>query len=368
MNKSKKKVICVVGTRPEAIKMAPVIQAFKKRSAEVDCHMLLTAQHRELLDQALKVFDIQADTDLDVMTQKQTITDVTCRVLREMADHLARLRPDVVLAQGDTTTVMATAMACFYADIPFGHIEAGLRTYDLHAPYPEEYNRRVTAVSATYHFTPTQLSRDNLFREGVASSSVYVTGNTVVDALRYILEHTEEKETQLKVNAPYLLMTCHRRESFGEPIRNIFKAVAEFAHQHPEFTVWYPVHPNPNVYAPAHEILSSIDNVLLDVPMDYISFVHAMAACTFLLTDSGGIQEEAVSLGKPTLVLRDITERPEAISSGICQLVGTDYERILDHLQQLVDSHGNVTTTGNPFGDGHAGENIVEILCADLNI
>ncbi|NCC60187.1 MAG: UDP-N-acetylglucosamine 2-epimerase (non-hydrolyzing) [Verrucomicrobiae bacterium] len=356
-----KKILCVVGTRPEAIKMAPVILALHERE-DVQCHVLLTAQHRQLLDQALRVFNIQADTDLDIMTRGQTITDVTCHVLREMHVFLQDAKPDVVLAQGDTTTVMAAAMACFYANIPFGHVEAGLRTYDLQAPYPEEYNRRLAAVSATCHFAPTPLARMHLLQERIREETIFVTGNPVVDALRFIQKNTVMTDT-VDITSPYVLMTCHRRESFGASVRKIFDAVAEFARRHPELTIWYPVHPNPNVRDPAREILGTIANICLTDPCDYISFVHAMAGAAFIITDSGGVQEEAVCLGKPTIVLREITERPEAVDCGICKLVGTSYMAILAELERLTTTYKDSSVEENPFGDGHAGTRIVNILC-----
>jgi UDP-N-acetylglucosamine 2-epimerase (non-hydrolysing) len=343
--------------------MAPVIQALNARKEAVDSHVLITAQHRELLDQALEVFHIRADTDLNIMSHNQSVATVTCRVLNGMMGCLTKVCPDIVLAQGDTTTVMATAMACFYMNVPFGHVEAGLRTYDLQAPCPEEYNRRVTAVSASWHFAPTPRARANLLKEQVCPASVYVTGNPIVDAIKYILNHT--KKPPAYISKPYILMTCHRRESFGQPVRRIFSAVAEFARKHPEYTVWYPVHPNPNILQPAREYLGEIKNIFLDKPLDYISFVHAMADCDFMLTDSGGMQEEAVSIGKHALIMRKVTERPEALESGLCRLAGTSFEEIYTQLGQLASGPRMPVVINNPFGDGHAGRRIAEIVLSN---
>jgi UDP-N-acetylglucosamine 2-epimerase (non-hydrolysing) len=357
-------VLCVVGTRPEAIKMAPVIRLLRERDA-FDVSVLATAQHREMLDQVLRVFDIKPDLDLNIMRPDQSLTDVASAVLRAMDDYLKDQRPGVVLAQGDTTTVMATALACFHARVPFGHVEAGLRTGDCWAPFPEELNRRVAGMVGQCHFAPTQGAADHLLNEGVEPSRVHVTGNTVIDALFYTLHNTRPPPRPVPDGARYILMTCHRRESFGGPVREIFGAVRDVVAAHPDVYVWYPVHPNPHVGTPAREILGNVPHVILTPPLDYVEFVHAMNHADLILTDSGGVQEEAPSLGKPVLVLRDVTERPEGIEAGTCRLVGPHRDSIIASLDELLTNrieYERMARARNPYGDGHAAERIAGIL------
>ena len=362
---SKKRILCVVGTRPEAIKMAPVILELKRRTDAFETTVMATAQHREMLDDVMKVFGIRPDIDLNIMTRNQTLSDITCKVLHEMTRYLREKKPDAVLAQGDTTTVMATSMACFFEHSRFGHVEAGLRTGDLTAPFPEEFNRRVAALATRYHFAPTDLGRQNLLKEGIADGHSHVTGNTVVDALKHILKHTAEPARPVPAGSRYVLMTCHRRESFGEKVRGVFAAVRAFAEKHPDLHVWYPVHPNPNVKVPAEEILGGVKNVILSDPVDYITFLHAIRNCLFLLTDSGGIQEEATTLGKPVLVLRDMTERPEGVHAGVCELVGTDPARVARSMERLVadpEHYRRMSVGKDVFGDGLAAQRIANII------
>jgi len=362
---NKKKILAIVGTRPEAVKMAPVIRALEREPERFELTVMASGQHREMLDQVLGLFRIVPDLDLDIMVPDQTVTRVTCRVLEEMEAYFRDHLPGAVLAQGDTTTVMAAATACFYRRIPFGHVEAGLRTNDLYAPWPEEFNRRVADLTAAWHFAPTQWSVENLLREGVDPGRVHLTGNTVIDALFHILETTEAPSRPIPAGRRYVLMTCHRRENFGEPIREIFAAVREFALAFPEISVWYPVHPNPHVRGPAREILGGVENILLTEPLDYLHFVHAMNGADLILSDSGGVQEEAPSLGKPVLVLREKTERPEAVLAGTCRLVGSRKDRIISSLEELLfdeRAYREMSGKSNPFGDGRAAEAIVKIL------
>jgi UDP-N-acetylglucosamine 2-epimerase (non-hydrolysing) len=367
----KKKILAIVGTRPEAVKMAPVIRALEGEPDRFELTVMATGQHRQMLDQVLGLFRIVPDLDLDLMIPDQTVTRTTCRVLEKLERYFGEHRFDAVLAQGDTTTVMAAATACFYARLPFGHVEAGLRTGDLAAPYPEEFNRRVADLTAAWHFAPTRWAADNLLREGTDPGRVHVTGNTVIDALFHILQTTRPPDHPIPEDRRYVLMTCHRRENFGEPIREIFAAVGKFAGAHPEISIWYPVHPNPHVRGPAAEILGGIGNVLLTEPLDYLHFVHAMNRAELILSDSGGVQEEAPSLGKPVLVLREKTERPEAGAAGTCRLVGHRAERIISSLEQLLfdpRAYRAMSGKSNPYGDGHAAQAIAGILREELGL
>jgi UDP-N-acetylglucosamine 2-epimerase (non-hydrolysing) len=361
-----KKIYCIVGTRPEAIKMAPVILELKSRSDEFDVRVVATAQHREMLDSVFNLFGIIPDIDLDLMTQNQSLIQVCCRVLEAVGEICAKERPDVVLAQGDTATVMASSMACFMQQIPFGHVEAGLRTGNMQLPFPEEFNRRVAGLAAHYHFAPTEQSRKNLLEERVDPNTIYVTGNPVVDALYHILENRSAEITfPWMEGKPYILMTCHRRESFGGKLERIFEQVRQFAQDYPELNICYPVHPNPNVLEPAHRILGNLDNVFLTQPLDYVSFLHAMKGCHLLLSDSGGVQEESATLGKPCLVMRDITERPEGLEAGVCELVGTDPERIrnaLDRLMKSPEAYKAMTHGQQVYGNGKTAVAIADIL------
>lgn len=359
-----KNILCVVGTRPEAIKMAPVILAMKEQPW-VEVRVLATAQHRQMLDQILSFFDISADIDLDIMQPGQRLPELTSRLLLGMDEVLEAEKPDAVLAQGDTTTVMAVALACFYREIPFGHVEAGLRTGDLYSPFPEEANRVIASHLARWHFAPTEIARGNLLREGIRPDNIYVTGNTVIDALFLTAAMSPDLSLPLNENKRLVLVTSHRRENFGLPFHNICCALKTLAERNPSVEFLYPVHPNPNVKDVAHSLLSGIDNIILCEPLDYSSFVAAMHRAYLILTDSGGVQEEAPALGKPVLVLRDATERPEAVEMGVVKLVGTDCDRIVTETQRLLDdeyAYREMAKGVSPYGDGQAASRIVSAL------
>ena len=365
------RILTVFGTRPEAIKMGPVIRALGADPAFQPVH-LATAQHRDLLDEVLRVFEITPDHDLDVMTADQQLADVTARCVTGIDRILKDEGPAMVLAQGDTTTVMAAALAAYYNRIPFGHVEAGLRTDDKFSPFPEEINRRVAGTLTDLHFAPTAQARANLLREGVPDAWIHVVGNTVVDAVEAIAAHDAStaplppgtEALLARVEHP-VLVTAHRRESFGEPMEQICRALREIADTHPSVGLVFPVHPNPNVRRTVNAILAGHDRILLLEPVDYLQFVHLMKRCHFILTDSGGVQEEAPSLGKPVLVLRERTERPEGIAAGVARLVGTRRERIVAAATALLTEpaeYAAMTGAGNPYGDGHAGERIAAII------
>ncbi|MGE5269091.1 MAG: non-hydrolyzing UDP-N-acetylglucosamine 2-epimerase [Thiohalocapsa sp.] len=359
-------ITCVVGTRPEAIKMAPVIRELQ-RCDWARVSVLSTAQHRHMVDPLLRFFGIAVDDDLDVMTVDQSLPRLTGRLLERIADALAARRPDLVIAQGDTTTVMATAIACFYAGIPFAHVEAGLRTGDLRQPFPEEFNRAVAARVAALNFAPTDLARRNLLREGIAAERIVITGNTVIDALLWTAQQAPEIAVPLGAEQRLLFVTLHRRESFGAPLRNALMAIRRLVAANPALIVLYPVHPNPNVSGPAHELLGGIERVTLCAPLDYPDSVSAMRRAHLILTDSGGIQEEAPALGKPVLVAREITERPEAVEAGVARLVGTDAERICREVQRLLDDRAAYSAMAkgvSPYGDGHAARRIRDAIAA----
>jgi UDP-N-acetylglucosamine 2-epimerase (non-hydrolysing) len=359
-----KKVLCVVGTRPEAIKMAPVILALKK-IPDFDVRVLATAQHRNLLDQVMKVFGIDPDIDLNIMRPNQALTTLTARLLLELDDVLLAEKPDVVLAQGDTTTVMTVALACFYHRIPFGHIEAGLRTWDMKNPFPEEMNRVIAGRLAKWHFAPTASSRQNLLREGMADADIFVTGNTVIDALLSVVEHDASLPDGLDPSKRLILMTAHRRENFGEPFEQVCHAVLALLERNPDVQVLYPVHPNPNVQETAQRLLGTHPRVVLCEPLDYLPFVAAMKRAYLILSDSGGVQEEAPALGKPVLVLRQETERPEAVEEGVVKLVGTDFNAIVSGVQRLLDDENAYCAMArgiSPYGDGKASERISQVL------
>jgi UDP-N-acetylglucosamine 2-epimerase (non-hydrolysing) len=365
---NKIKVLSVFGTRPEAIKMAPVVLALRQ-TAGIDARVCVTGQHREMLDQVLNLFDIQPDADLDLMQPNQQLAQLTSEVLTNIDPYLVSFQPDWVLVQGDTTTAMAAALAAFYRRIKVGHVEAGLRTYDKWQPFPEEINRRMISSFADLHFAPTSLSCDNLLREGIPQACVSVTGNTVVDALQMIVHRPAPVEVTrllneigIGENRRLVLITAHRRENFGKPLESICQSIQQLAVRYGESVQFiYPVHPNPNVHDPVHKILSGIPSVHLLSPLDYLPLVHFLKNSSLVLTDSGGIQEEAVSLGIPTLVLRDKTERPEGLDSGILKLVGTDSKKIVLETCQLLDERDsqNTSATTNPFGDGQAAQRIV---------
>jgi UDP-N-acetylglucosamine 2-epimerase (non-hydrolysing) len=360
----KHKVICVVGTRPEAIKMAPVILALKK-ATDLNVCVLATAQHRHLLDQVMKVFDIEPDIDLDIMRPNQALSTLTARLLLDLDDVLLAENPDAVLAQGDTTTVMAVALSCFYHKIPFGHVEAGLRTWDMQNPFPEEMNRVIAGRLAKWHFAPTESSRQNLLREGVSDTDIVVTGNTVIDALLSVVDRDVELPVELDPTKRLILVTAHRRENFGEPFERVCRALLTLLERNLDVQVLYPVHPNPNVRDTAHRLLGSHPRVVLCDPLDYLPFVSAMKRAYLILSDSGGVQEEAPALGKPVLVLRHETERPEAVEEGVVKLVGTDFDTIVSEIQRLLDDefvYRAMARGVSPYGDGHAAERIVNVL------
>ena len=373
-----KKILLVFGTRPEAIKMAPLVKAFQKDTEHFETRVCVTAQHRQMLDQVLEVFGITPEYDLNIMAPNQDLYDITAKVLMGMREVLKDFRPDTVLVHGDTTTSMAASLAAFYMQIPVGHVEAGLRTYNMLSPWPEEMNRQVTDRICTYYFAPTEQSKKNLLQENIDEKKIFITGNTVIDALLMAvdiisstpgMEEKIAKEFQEKGytvgNREYILVTGHRRENFGEGFLHICKAIKELAALHPDMDIVYPVHLNPNVQKPVYELLSGVDNVYLISPLDYLPFIYAMQHSTLLLTDSGGVQEEAPSLGKPVLVMRDTTERPEAVEAGTVKLVGTDAEAIVSNVTALLqdkEMYKRMSETHNPYGDGQACERIMVAL------
>ncbi len=368
-----RKILVVIGTRPEAIKMAPLVHALRAE-AKLQTIVCLTAQHRGMLDQVLEVFDIQADVDLDLMKQGQGLSELNGSVLRGVDEVLVRYQPDCVLVHGDTTTAMAAGMAAFYRHIPVGHVEAGLRTHDMLHPWPEEMNRRVIDLIANYYYAPTEVSRDNLLKEGIAPERIFVTGNTVIDALLSVTARLQQDPAlaqRLAAVFPFIdpakrliLVTGHRRENHGEPLMNVCHALKHLA-EHPDVQIVYPVHPNPNVRKAIDAVFGDNPRIHLIEPQDYLHFVYLMRAAHIILTDSGGIQEEAPSLGKPVLVLREVTERPEAVASGTVKLVGTDTQRIIDECERLLgDSvyYETFSNRKNPYGDGAASQRIVATL------
>jgi len=379
MRKNKKKIMLVFGTRPEAIKMAPLVHALKAESDQFDVQVCVTAQHRQMLDQVLRIFEITPDLDLNLMKPDQDLFDVTASVLHGMKYVFRPIKPDAVLVHGDTTTTLATAIAGFYAGVPVGHVEAGLRTHDLYAPFPEEFNRQVVSKVTRWHFAPTELSRNNLIAERVSHQRITVTGNTVIDALHWILKRIKDEskllirvKEQLHSMLPFdyianrfVLITGHRRENFGDRFLQICQALRELASRFTTTHFVYPVHLNPNVQQPVCEILAELANVHLIKPLDYEPFVYLLNHCYLVLTDSGGIQEEAPSLGKPVLVMRDVTERPEAIEAGTVELVGAKQSRIIKGVSRLLDDDRHyqcMSRARNPYGDGQACARIVEIL------
>ena len=383
-----KKVMLVFGTRPEAIKMCPLVRAFQKRKDEFDTIVCVTGQHREMLDQVLKIFDVKPDIDLNIMKQGQDLTDVTVRILTGMRDVFKTCKPDVVLVHGDTTTSTAAALAAFYAQIPVGHVEAGLRTHNIYSPWPEEMNRQITGRIATYHFSPTPLSEKNL-KDEKAHGSIYVTGNTVIDALHMVVDKLNsdkvlaDEQDKVLLRAGYdvsrlangkrlVLITGHRRENFGEGFIRMVTAMKDLSEKYTDVDFVYPMHLNPNVRKPIHEVFGedlTRPNFFFIEPLQYLEFVHLMSKSTIVLTDSGGIQEEAPGLGKPVLVMRDTTERPEALASGTVHLVGTDYDKIVNEVSTLLDdaaAYETMSKAVNPYGDGKACGRIVNAL-RDLN-
>ena len=368
---ARKKIMLVIGTRPEAIKMAPVVLELNRNQSHFETRICVTGQHREMLDQMLRVFSLRPDCDLGVMKANQTLAEVTSSCLTGLDRILKEERPDLVLVQGDTTTTLAASLAAYYQHIPVGHIEAGLRTGNRNDPFPEEVNRRLTTHVSDFHFAPTELSQKNLIMEGVKPENILVTGNTVIDALLLTKARLAEDPSLavdglgLAEGSRIILVTAHRRESFGPPLRRICEAVRAIAERRRDVLVVYPVHLNPNVQGPVHEILDGVPNVRLLAPLDYVSFVACMQRAYILLTDSGGIQEEGPSLGKPVLVMREVSERPEAIAAGTSCLVGTAQDAIVGAVSSLLDDPGRykqMTSRPNPYGDGHAAERIAQFL------
>lgn len=366
----RKKVMVVFGTRPEAIKMAPVIQALRQKD-ELFCQVIVTAQHREMLDQVLQLFKIVPDFDLDLMRQGQTLTEITTRALNGLKEVFQRELPDLVLIHGDTTTTFVAALAAFYAQIPVGHVEAGLRTGNKYSPFPEEMNRKLASVLADYHFAPTDTARRNLLIEGIAPEKVFVTGNTVIDALlatvkpEYNFLDPRIERILKQTNTRTILVTTHRRENLGEPMRQIYQALKNILNLFPDTQVIFPVHKNPLVRKVVTEVLGSHPRVNLVEPMDYEPFVNLMSRSHLILTDSGGIQEEAPSLGIPVLVVRDTTERPEAVEAGTVSLVGTEYESVYLELKRLLSdrvAYDRMSMASNPYGDGRAANRIAAII------
>jgi len=362
-------ILVVIGTRPEAIKMAPVINELKRRSDRFDTRVCLTAQHRELLDQVIEIFDIYVDYDLDLMKHDQTIFEVTSNVLMGMEKVLKDAQPDAVLVHGDTTTSLAGALAAFYLHIPVGHVEAGLRTYNRHQPFPEEMNRRLGDDLCDFHYASTTRAKENLLREHVDPANILVTGNTVIDALLDVAARpysfSDPFLEALGTDRRLLLVTAHRRESFGEPFRSMCTAIRDLAEANDGLDVLYPVHPNPNVREAVNDVLAGNDRIHLIEPLDYLPFVHLLKKATIILTDSGGIQEEAPSLGKPVLVMREVTERPEGVEAGTALLVGTSTERICEAVQRLLDDpdeYARIANAVNPYGDGNARKRIADHL------
>ena len=377
-----RKVLLVFGTRPEAIKMAPLVMELQKQKERIETVVCVTGQHREMLDQVLEIFDIKPDYDLNIMKRGQDLYDVTARVLTGMREVLKEIKPDIVLVHGDTTTSTAAALAAFYQQIPVGHVEAGLRTHNIYSPWPEEMNRQITGRIATYHFAPTPLSRQNLLDEGIKEESITVTGNTVIDALYMVVDRIKNDKTldfglncslikagydvdRLNDGKKLVLITGHRRENFGDGFISMCQAIKTLSEKYPDVDFVYPMHLNPNVRKPIHEVfgedLSGLGNMFFIEPLEYLSFVYLMEKSTIVLTDSGGIQEEAPGLGKPVLVMRDTTERPEALEAGTVKLVGTNFEKIVREVSVLLDDreyYDKMSKAVNPYGDGKACERI----------
>jgi len=375
----KKNIMLVFGTRPEAIKMAPLYHALLAAPLQFKTMVCVTGQHREMLDQVLEVFDVRPDIDLNLMKQGQDLFDVTASVLLGMRAVLKEHKVDALLVHGDTTTSFATALAGFYLSVPVGHVEAGLRTHDIFSPFPEEFNRQTTSKIARWHFAPTEISKQNLVREDIDPEKIVVTGNTVIDALKWMIDRIESDSLkmesissllhqELKFNwqkSRFILITGHRRENFGDGFLQICKALKQLAIKFPQVHFVYPVHLNPNVQSPVNEILSELSNLHLIAPLDYEPFIYLLKHCYLVLTDSGGIQEEAPTLGKPVLVMRDLTERPEAVTAGTVRLVGAKFNSIVDNVTELLEnsvSYTSMSRAHNPYGDGEACQKIVEVL------
>lgn len=366
-----KKVMLVFGTRPEAIKMCPLVNELKRRN-KFDVKVCVTGQHRQMLDQVLGTFSVIPDYDLSIMKDKQSLFDVTINILDRIKGVLDIEKPDVVLVHGDTTTTFVTALACFYLQIPIGHVEAGLRTYDIYSPYPEEFNRQAVGIISAYNFAPTEKARQNLINEGKKPNTVYVTGNTAIDALKTtVMEHYTHKELEWASGSRLILITAHRRENLGQPMRNMFRAIKRVLDEHDDVKAIYPIHMNPVVRNIANEIFGDDERIHIIEPLEVVDFHNFLSNSYLILTDSGGIQEEAPSLGKPVLVMRDTTERPEGIEAGTLKLVGTEEDTIYKEFSNLLSSreeYKKMSKASNPYGDGHACERIANILEEKLNV
>ncbi len=360
-----KKIMVVFGTRPEAIKMCPLVNELKSRKS-IETIVCVTGQHRQMLDQVLEAFDVVPDYDLSIMKRKQTLFDITTNILNGIKDVLEEVKPDVVLVHGDTSTTFVTALACFYLQIPVGHVEAGLRTYNIYSPYPEEFNRQAVGIISTYNFAPTEMSKENLLREGKKEETIYVTGNTAIDALKTtVREGYTHPELEWADGSRLIMITAHRRENLGEPMKNMFRAIKRVMDEHPDVKAIYPIHMNPIVREAANEILGGDERIHIIEPLEVLDFHNFLSRSYLILTDSGGIQEEAPSLGKPVLVMRDTTERPEGIAAGTLKLVGTEEETIYNNFKQLLEDeteYSKMSNASNPYGDGYASKRIADIL------
>mgnify|MGYP002770981480 CR=1 FL=1 len=360
-----KKVMLVFGTRPEAIKMCPLVKEMKTRE-ELKTVVCVTGQHRQMLDQVLDAFHVTPDYDLAIMKDKQTLFDITTNILNGIGEVLDEVQPDVVLVHGDTSTTFVTALACFYKQIPVGHVEAGLRTYNIYSPYPEEFNRQAVGIIAKYNFAPTELSEKNLLKEGKTSDTIFITGNTAIDALKTtVRENYTHPELEWASESRLIMITAHRRENLGEPMHNMFRAIRRVMDEHSDVKAIYPIHMNPVVRKAAEEELNGCDRIHIIEPLEVLDFHNFLARSYLILTDSGGIQEEAPSLGKPVLVMRDTTERPEGIAAGTLKLVGTDEEIIYQNFRELLENkeeYEKMAHAANPYGDGHACKRIADIL------
>ena len=360
-----KTVMLVFGTRPEAIKMCPLVNELKTRKS-INTVVCVTGQHRQMLDQVLEAFNVVPNYDLSIMKDKQTLFDITTNILNKIGEVLDEVKPDVVLVHGDTSTTFVTALACFYKQIPVGHVEAGLRTYDIYSPYPEEFNRQAVGIVAKYNFAPTEMAKENLLREGKKVESIFVTGNTAIDALKTTVKgEYSHPELEWATDSRLIVITAHRRENLGEPMHNMFRAIRRIMDEHPDVKAIYPIHMNPVVREAAHQELGDCDRVHIIEPLEVLDFHNFLSRSYLILTDSGGIQEEAPSLGKPVLVMRDTTERPEGIAAGTLKLVGTDEETIYNNFKELLENEGSynkMAHASNPYGDGHACERIADIL------
>ena len=360
-----KKVMLVFGTRSEAIKMCPLVNELKTRK-EIETIVCVTGQHRQMLDQALEAFSVVPDYDLSVMKERQTLFDVTTNILNRIREVLETVRPDVVLVHGDTSTTFVTALACYYLQIPVGHVEAGLRTYNIYSPYPEEFNRQAVGIIAAYHFAPTELSKENLLKEGKKPETIYVTGNTAIDALKTtVRKDYAHPVLEWAKDSRLIMITAHRRENLGEPMKHMFRAIRRVCDEHPDIKAVYPIHMNPAVRETAQAILGDDERIRIIEPLDVLDFHNFLSRSYLILTDSGGIQEEAPSLGKPVLVMRDTTERPEGIAAGTLKLVGTDETTIYENFKMLLEdqeAYRKMSTASNPYGDGFASKRIADIL------